>query len=164
MVRTNTSRRRRVSYYAYLKDLNRLLVSSKIIPGRLPIRDEKTGKKRTGQIASELLSHDIIGSVILYVDHHIGEPMSLDQLAKEAGISKYQLIRIFRSETGITPWKLVQERRLEKARELLEAGMPPAQVAAESGFYDQSHMGHVFQQELGMSPGEYQEKNFMNRN
>jgi transcriptional regulator GlxA family with amidase domain len=45
--------------------------------------------------------------------------------------------------------------RVQRAQELLRAGMPAAIVANESGFFDQSHLSRHFRSVCGMTPGEY---------
>lgn len=100
----------------------------------------------------------------MYMQEHLSDELSLDEIAEEAHLSKYQLIRRFREETGITPWKYLIGKRVEEARTLLEKGMTPAQTAVETGFYDQSHLNKAFLEETGLTPREYLETNFKNRN
>src|SRR5699024_3009968 len=106
----------------------------------------------------------VIGRVIIYMENHLAEQLSLEKLASEAQISKYQLIRQFRDETGVTPWKFLIAKRVDRVKEFLEDGKPLSQTAVETGFYDQSHMTKIFREETGYTPKEYQEKYFKNRN
>lgn len=103
-----------------------------------------------------------VGRVIVYIEEHLTEQLSLERLAEEAQLSKYQLIRLFRKEQDTTPWKFLVGKRLDKAKELLEAGWSPGQVAV--GFYDQSHLSKVFREATGQTPKEYQEEHFKHRN
>jgi AraC-like DNA-binding protein len=82
--------------------------------------------------------------------------VSLDELAAEAGIGKFRLIRLFRERTGLPPHALQVAHRIRAARRLLEAGETIAQTAAATGFADQSHLHRHFQRSLGLTPGEYQ--------
>lgn len=145
-----------------LVELQIILNRSCIRTLSLPVVME-TGKPER-RIRQNSVNQSVVGQVLVYIEEHFTDSLSLEILAEEAKLSKYQLIRRFREETGSTPWKYLTLRRIEKAKILLEEGMPPGQAAAEAGFYDQSHLSKAFSKETGMSPKEYQEKNFRNRN
>ena len=81
---------------------------------------------------------------------------SLAQLASEAGLSRYQLVRQFAQATGLTPHAYLVQRRLHHARRLMGAGLPLAEVAAASGFADQSHLTRLFVRSFGAPPRAYQ--------
>jgi AraC-like DNA-binding protein len=81
--------------------------------------------------------------------------VTLDQLAAEAGLSKFHLLRLFKARTGFTPWQYQAYLRVEEAKRLLRAGEPPSQVADACGFVDQSHFTRMFKAMLGMTPGVY---------
>jgi AraC-like DNA-binding protein len=76
------------------------------------------------------------------------------QIAAEARMSREGFIRLFLREVGITPHAYRVARRLCDARTLLRRGAPPALVAAETGFADQSHLGRLFRKAFGTSPAE----------
>lgn len=82
---------------------------------------------------------------------------SLDSLAAEAGLGRYQFLRAFARATGMTPHAYLLQRRIHRARQLIGQGLPLAQAAADSGFCDQSHMSRVFVRSFGMPPGRYAE-------
>lgn len=79
----------------------------------------------------------------------------LAQLAREAGLSRYQLVRQFAQATGFTPHAYLVQRRLHHARRLMGAGTPLAEVAAASGFADQSHLTRLFARTFGTTPHAY---------
>ena len=83
-------------------------------------------------------------------------PVSLAELAALAGVSRFQLLRGFAREVGVTPHAYLVQRRVRLARQLLAAGLPPVQAAGEAGFADQSHMTRAFVRQLGVTPGRYQ--------
>ena len=151
------------SYSGFLKELNLLLKSSGITPGRLPIYSGIIPKKDR-EIQSEETIHLKVGKVKLYMEEHLAEELSLDKLAEEIDFSKYQLIRGFQKEVGTTPWKFLVLKRIENVKKNLEDGMSPGQAAVESGFYDQSHMNKAFREATGKTPKVYQEENFRNKN
>jgi AraC-like DNA-binding protein len=90
-----------------------------------------------------------------YLAHRPERNVGLDELAAVAGIGKFRLIRLFRERTGLPPHALQVAHRIRKARRLLEAGETIADVAAATGFADQSHLHRNFQRSLGLTPGEY---------
>ena len=75
--------------------------------------------------------------------------------AREAGLSRYQLVRQFAQATGLTPHAYLVQRRLHHARRLMRAGTPLAEVAAASGFADQSHLTRLFARSFGTTPHAY---------
>jgi AraC-like DNA-binding protein len=84
--------------------------------------------------------------------------VGLDELAAAAGIGKFRLIRLFRAHTGLPPHSLQLAHRVRAARRLIEAGHPIAEVAAKTGFADQSHLHRHFERSLGITPGEYRRR------
>jgi len=89
------------------------------------------------------------------IDAAPDEAASLSELAREAELSRFQLLRIFRKATGLTPHAYLMQRRLHLARRLITGGMPLAEAAATSGFADQSHMTRLFGRIYGPSPGRF---------
>ena len=83
-------------------------------------------------------------------------PVSLAELAALAGVTRFQLLRNFAKELGITPHAYLIQRRVRLARKLLANGRTPADAAAETGFADQSHMTRAFVRLVGVTPGRYQ--------
>ena len=70
----------------------------------------------------------------------------------------FRLIRLFRERTGLPPHALQIAHRVKAARRMLEAGETIAQVAAATGFADQSHLHRHFQRSLGLTPAKYQRR------
>ena len=83
------------------------------------------------------------------------EPLRLDELAALAGMSRYRLLRAFRAVYGLTPHAWQIDRRIVRARRLLEAGMSLAETALALGFADQSHFQRAFKERVAATPGEY---------
>ncbi len=82
-------------------------------------------------------------------------PPSLNALAADFGLSRYQLLRAFRTTMGIPPYAWLAQYRVTRARGLLEAGGRPAEVAAQVGFADQAHLTRWFRRVLGVTPAAY---------
>jgi AraC-like DNA-binding protein len=95
----------------------------------------------------------------LACDYLAGRPernVGLEELAAQAGIGKFRLIRLFRERTGLPPHAFQVAHRIRAARRLLEAGETIAGTAAATGFADQSHLHRHFQRSLGLTPRQYQ--------
>ncbi|ARM89292.1 AraC family transcriptional regulator protein [Rhizobium sp. CIAT894] len=81
--------------------------------------------------------------------------VSLADLARESGLSRFQVLRGFAKATGLTPHAYLVQARIHIARRLIAQGMPLAEAAFASGFADQSHMTRVFVRRYGLSPRLY---------
>ncbi|MEV6176361.1 AraC family transcriptional regulator [Streptomyces sp. NPDC052015] len=82
-------------------------------------------------------------------------PPSLADLAADLGLSRYQLLRAFRTATGVPPYAWLAQYRVHRARGLLDAGLRPAEVAPLVGFADQAHLTRWFRRVLGVTPAAY---------
>ncbi len=98
-----------------------------------------------------------------YIKKYYMERIGLDQICREAGLSKSTLLRAFTKSKGITPYRYLETIRIDEAKKLLEQGMPPVEAAMRTGFSDQSHFTNYFSSYIGISPGAYGEI-FKNKN
>jgi AraC-like DNA-binding protein len=90
-----------------------------------------------------------------FIDAHFATDFSIDTLAAETGISRYHLMRSFHRAYGLPPHAYARQLRLATAKRLLQAGRPPAEVAMETGFYDQSHLTRLFKRTFGLTPARF---------
>jgi AraC-like DNA-binding protein len=81
--------------------------------------------------------------------------LTLAEVAAVAEVSRHRLTRLFRVAYGVPPHRFVLAQRIRAARRLLERGAAPAEVAAQTGFFDQSHLHRHFTRTLGMTPAAY---------
>jgi AraC family transcriptional regulator len=95
-------------------------------------------------------------AVVEYIEEHLGSP-SLEQLAAVARLSPYHFARQFKAATGLPPHQYVIMRRVERAKQLLQAGtdLSLAEVAASAGFSDQSQFSQHFKRLVGVTPGQF---------
>lgn len=89
------------------------------------------------------------------IDDDPSTPLSLEELAKIAGVSPFQLVRGFSRATGLTPHAYLIQSRLHLARQMIAQGATLADAAQACGFADQSHMTRLFVRNYGMPPGVY---------
>ncbi|MGW2052056.1 GlxA family transcriptional regulator [Streptomyces sp. NPDC001858] len=87
---------------------------------------------------------------------NLAAPLTVDDLAEHAHMSRRTLIRRFREETGTTPMAWLTDARIDRARELLEASSAPVeQVGRLTGFGAPASLRAAFHRHLGTSPQEY---------
>jgi AraC family transcriptional regulator of arabinose operon len=95
-------------------------------------------------------------AVLQYIDEHLENPLSNETLAGIALSSESRFIRRFREATGRTPARYVQERRLERASQLLvSTDYSIDRIAEASGFANRYYFTRVFTQRMGLPPGRY---------
>ncbi len=88
-----------------------------------------------------------------YAREHLAEKITLDDLALQAGMSKYHYLRRYHALTGLTPMLDVRRQRLEHARNLIVSTSWPLRVIADrAGFNTEFHLAKLFRQHLGITP------------
>jgi AraC-like DNA-binding protein len=90
-----------------------------------------------------------------FLHANLAEDVSASALARAAGLSPYHLIRVFHRDIGLTPHAYQLSIRVRRAKDLLRAGISVADVALQTGFYDQPHFTKVFKSHVGVTPGKY---------
>ena len=116
----------------------------------LPNREDGRHKFRGG------LAGGALRRVRAYIDDHIGEHISLDELARQAGVSRFHFARQFRLSTGESPMGYLRRVRIESSKSILQTrDTTIAEVAARLGFSDQSHFTRIFGRLVGVSPGSF---------
>lgn len=90
-----------------------------------------------------------------HIRQHLAEPLSLDDLARVAGCSRFHLVREYRRLTGRTPMADVRRLRADYAREkILSTNMPLKTIAPAAGFANEYTLSRTFQQLYGHPPGQ----------
>jgi transcriptional regulator GlxA family with amidase domain len=97
----------------------------------------------------------LLAQVLAYIELNACQPLRLEQLASIACLSVCRFIRVFHRQYGMPPHRYICHVRIERVKALLRAGVAPAVVAGETGFYDQSHLSRHFKNVCGMTPGQY---------
>jgi AraC-like DNA-binding protein len=128
-----------VAFYTALEQLVRRCAVPAGAPRKLARSDARTAQVR-----------DLL-------EDRVAENIRLDELARVAEISRFHLIRLFRRRYGVTPFAYQRNLRVERARAALRCGESLAQIAADLGFADQSHLGRAFRQVMGATPGQYRQ-------
>lgn len=92
-----------------------------------------------------------------FMEEHAAERISLDQICRQAGLSKSTLLRAFTKSKGVTPYCYLESLRIGRAKKLLEQGASPMEAALQTGFSDQSHFTNYFTRFIGLTPGAYRD-------
>lgn len=98
----------------------------------------------------------VIAEIKERLGRSLEENTTLQQLADAVGYNPYYLLRSFKKNVGLTPHEYRLNLRIDRAKELLREGLPPAAVAVETGFVDQSHFHRTFRQFVAATPRQYQ--------
>ena len=97
-----------------------------------------------------------IEKAISYIRKHINENIDLGVLAESTCLSKDHFIRLFRKETGVTPLKYINQKKIEKAQLILVTdNMSVKSVALTLAFEDYSYFNRLFKKITGVTPQEY---------
>jgi AraC family transcriptional regulator len=96
-------------------------------------------------------------AVVEYIEEHLDASPTLGQMATVARLSPYYFAREFKAATGLPPHQYVVARRVERAKQLLQAraDLPLAELAASAGFSDQSQLTRHFKRLVGVTPGQF---------
>jgi AraC-like DNA-binding protein len=96
--------------------------------------------------------------VLEFVDDNLQNPICLADLAAIANLSPYYFSRTFRETTGLSPYRFVRERRLEKAKQLVVEGKDRlTEIAAICNFSSQASFTRAFTRLVGLSPAKYRQ-------
>ena len=102
------------------------------------------------------LSRRALTRACTYIAENLGERFTLDDLARQAGVSRFHFARLFRVSTGDSPMAYLLKSRIERAKQmLLEDERPVCEIAAALGFCDQSHLTRTFRRITGQTPREF---------
>ncbi len=100
-----------------------------------------------------------LAAALRVVRERYGEPLRVDRLAADAGLSVYRFSRRIRALFGLTPAQLIAQTRLEAARALLAGGgATVAEIAVACGYCDQSAFTRHFRRVAGLTPTEYRQR------
>ena len=92
-------------------------------------------------------------ALLAWARENLRHPLTVDELARQAGMSERNFARAFAAETGFTPAKAVERLRVEAARALLDSQpLQVEDVALETGFGDQERMRRAFIRAFGQPP------------
>ncbi|MCR4923205.1 MAG: AraC family transcriptional regulator [Lachnospiraceae bacterium] len=107
--------------------------------------------------------HQITGdalyqNICTYIEHHIDEDLSLDNIASHFYLSKFYISHVFKDNIGISIHKYIARKRLELCRDALRGDVSITDVYQNYGFDDYSSFYRSFKKEYGLSPKEFKKR------
>lgn len=92
-----------------------------------------------------------------YIESHIYDKFSLDDLSEIANINKFGFSKKFKTLTGMTPMNYVLMRKIFSSKTLIKSNLELTEVAYQYNFTDMAHFSKTFKRFIGISPKSYQE-------
>ncbi|MDO4294232.1 MAG: AraC family transcriptional regulator [Eubacteriales bacterium] len=97
-----------------------------------------------------------VASAIAFLDAHLLSEISLEQIAKACCLEKHYLCRLFKKETGVTPFRFLLLKRLSLSKQLLSQGYSVTEACFRTGFRNYNNFITTFRNQVGCTPGQYQ--------
>jgi transcriptional regulator GlxA family with amidase domain len=125
---------------------------------RLVVFTQRRGGQ--SQFSPYLTPHVEVSSPVAQVQEHvlahIGEALTVDELARLVAMSARNFARVFVRDAGVTPAEFIERARIDAARVMLESSATPLKtVAYRCGFGNANHLRQVFQKRLGLTARQY---------
>ena len=134
---------RELLYKAYITELM-IYINNQIFYGN--VRLDVEAKKS-----------NLIEQILEYINAHIDEDITIDDLSEHTYLSKFHLSREFKKNTGTTLHRYILQKKLIAAKELILKDIPITHVYEQCGFGDYSNFFRAFKNEYGMTPKQYLE-------
>ncbi|MEM7759795.1 MAG: AraC family transcriptional regulator [Cyanobacteria bacterium P01_A01_bin.40] len=107
--------------------------------------------------APKKLTQSQLKQTLNYIQDNLGNEIELAELAKVVRISPHHFSKLFKQSMGMPPYRYVLQCRIDRAKKLLaQKRLSMAAIAAQLGFYDQSHFTHTFRRYTSLTPQQYQ--------
>jgi AraC-like DNA-binding protein/CheY-like chemotaxis protein len=136
-------------YFRKPLQLNELALTLQVI---IHIRQASLGQMPQTEISS-------LEKGLQYIQRHYKNPLALQKVADQAGMSLSSFVRRFKKKTGMTFVDYVNNLRISLARSLLSStSMTLMQISITCGYNSQSHFNRIFKKNEGISPGQYRKQ------
>lgn len=145
----------------YIQKMDRSGSLAKIVLLHDQMALDFTGRMRS--LKKLAASSKQVADAIDYVYTHLGERITVDELANAINISPTYLSRIFKQEVGVSVSEYIRQRKIDAAKNLLcYSRYELSDIASMLSYSSQSHFIQQFRAAVGMTPKAYRDKNFMN--
>ena len=136
-------------------DWNRLYVESMATALSVHLLQHYSTRNSIVKTYNAGLSKARLGQVLEYIHEHSNQNLSLNEMAQQVHMSPYHFSRLFKQSTGLSPHLYLIHRRIQRAKRLLETTtLSIAEIAAQAGFADQSHLARHFKRQYGVPPSQ----------
>ncbi len=111
---------------------------------------------RSASTSSKSRAKDRLRLVCDYIETNLGADLHLERLGQIAGLGPDRFGELFRIAVGVSPYRYVLQRRIERAKSMLrQKHVPITQIALELGFADHAHLSSTFRRLTGMVPSRF---------
>lgn len=105
----------------------------------------------------DMIAHPLVEQVSAYIDGHLADKITVEELAEQVHMSKYYFLRKFKELTGVTAHTFLVNKRLICACGALREGRSVTESYQLSGFADYTSFLRNFRETFGVAPGKYRE-------
>jgi AraC family transcriptional regulator len=115
-----------------------------------------TTRQHTLREYTDGLSSAKLQQAIDFINEHLGENLSLTEIAAQVDMSQFYFCRLFKQSVGTTPHKYLIQQRVERSKSLLrQRECSIVDIAADCGFANPSHFAKCFRKYTGVSPQQF---------
>lgn len=143
----------RLALHSLYHSDNRLLRETLLYSALLKLI-ERHGKSQN-ELAEPAQAKARMALVKSFLDDKPQEDISLEELARLAGVSAFHLVRQFQKYYGLPPHAYQIQSRIRLSKRLIQQGYTLTDAALKAGFHDQSHLSRHFKRTVGITPGHY---------
>jgi len=109
----------------------------------------------TSRASTDTVAHGdpLVRAALVYINRHLGEAFGAPEIAKEIGLPRHKLDRLFAEKLGHSVGHEIHDRRIARAKHMLsDAATPISRIASECGFCNIAYLSNVFRKATGLSP------------
>ena len=137
-------------------DWQRLYIESMLTAVSAHLLQQYSTRKPNVKTDSASLSKTRLRQVIEYIHEHSDQNLSLLEMAQHVQMSPYYFSHLFKQSTGLSPHQYLISYRIQQAKQMLTTtALSIAEIAAQAGFVDQSHLARHFKRQFGVSPSQF---------
>ena len=118
-------------------------------------------RQARGSAELDHAGHSAIHNALIFLHHHFRSRVTLEKVARQAGLAPTYFSQVFHKATGTQFQKYLADLRLRFAASLLlaDTSLPVTEVCFASGFGNMAHFGRAFHSKYGVAPSKYRLKN-----
>ena len=128
----------------------RMQIMWRLLAGHLPLQSVPA--------AADLVEYDRIKKIISYIEQNYMNKITLKDISNLIHLCESECTRLFKRHMNTTLFSFLQEYRIERSLEYLNAGEAISLVAEKAGFGDSNYYSKVFNRNKGCSPREYRKQ------